>query len=363
MSKIKRRYEIIPHMCEYDKIGDIWLPYIMFYNQEDYSSPVVNTDSRGFRFSIKNSLVVKDFQNENDLPVGIVIGGSTAFGVGATNDSKTISSLLNAESDLLWFNFGGRAFNSTQEILLFLLNHHHVKNIKKVVIFSGINNLAIYYSSNKFNRGYGSFFFHSQFNKQMNYGTIDNKKKIILAMANFIFHKRVDDIINYKYLSKRDFIRKLFWEIGHGHSVKEVVVDDLENSTNDKKDILNIFERDLSNWQLLSNALGFKIYYVLQPFANWMARTKSKEEEDLFSILDEYRPAWKVLKNKIGPDLYLWFRESLGEICEKFRINFIDMNSLLLNQDLDEKWLFVDRIHLTDLGYETAVNSVKGDIL
>ena len=350
-------------MCEYDRIGDIWLPYIMFYHQENYSSLVVNTDSRGFRVSIKNNLAVKDFKNENDLPVAILIGGSTAFGVGATDDSKTITSLLNAKSDLLWFNFGGRAFNSTQEILLFLLNHHHLKNINKVVIFSGINNLAIYYSSKKFNQDYGQLFFHSQFNKQMNYGTIDNKKKIILAISNFLFHKKVDDIINYKYLSKNDFLKKLFWEIRHKHGVKEVVWDELENSTNNKKDILKVFERDLSNWQLLSNALGFKIYYVLQPFANWMARTKSKEEEDLFSILDDYRPAWKVLKNKIGHDVYLWFRESLGEICEKFGINFIDMNSLLLNPALDGKWLFVDRIHLTDLGYEAAVNSVKREIL
>jgi hypothetical protein len=361
MNKLEERYRIAPQMREYDKISDIWQPYVMFFQQANYSSPVVNTDSRGFRFSSKNGLVIKDFINPKNLPVGILIGGSGAFGVGATNDDSTIPSLLNEQTDLLWFNFGGRAFTSTQELLLFLLNHHHLKHIKKVLIFSGINNLAINYLAKKTNLEYGPFFSWSLFNHQMNYGTIAKKKKILLLLAKLFFPNRIGNGINYKYLTKKDFLAKLLREIRHGP--ENMTSDDREIDPNNQRAIINILERDLKNWRLLSDSLGFELYYILQPFVNWMARTNSQEEQKLFRILDDYRPAWIVLKDKIGPDLYSWFKESLGIICAKLKIKFIDMNSLLLNSSLDGQWIFVDRIHLNNLGYETVVKLVKEEIL
>ena len=47
----KDRYQYFPQMEVYDKLRVDWVPYLMFFNKPNFRSNVVNTDSRGFRFS------------------------------------------------------------------------------------------------------------------------------------------------------------------------------------------------------------------------------------------------------------------------------------------------------------------------
>ena len=77
------------------------------------------------------------------------MGGSTVFGVGATDDKFTISSQLNLRSDIAWFNLGGRSFNSTQEWIQSLLHFELLQSVDHVIICSGINALYLmFYSTN-----------------------------------------------------------------------------------------------------------------------------------------------------------------------------------------------------------------------
>ena len=45
--------------------------------------------------------------------------------------------------DEFWINFGGRSFNSTQELILFTLHRHLLPPIKEIVLFSGFNDLGL----------------------------------------------------------------------------------------------------------------------------------------------------------------------------------------------------------------------------
>ena len=71
----------------YDKLIINWAPYLMFFNQPNFRSSVVNTDSRGFRFS---GMMGKGDNLTKSKSVNIFSGGSTAFGVGSTSDKNTI---------------------------------------------------------------------------------------------------------------------------------------------------------------------------------------------------------------------------------------------------------------------------------
>ena len=76
-----------------------------------------------------------------------MIGSSTTFGVGSTEDKKTIPSILSKNSNY-FYNLGGRAFNGFQEIILYQLFADKIKhNIKKIVLLSGMND--VYMFSNK----------------------------------------------------------------------------------------------------------------------------------------------------------------------------------------------------------------------
>ena len=169
------RYSLTPQIKEYDKFVDRantrWLPFLMYFHQTNYSSEVINTDSQGFRFSFKIDKKYSPNTNLNNRKVNLLIGSSTVFGVGATSDDKTLPSQLNnmsKENDAVWLNFGGRGFNSTQELILFLLHRHQLPQIENIVIMSGINNLVLSRFSFEQDGGYGSFFFSGEYYQQMN---------------------------------------------------------------------------------------------------------------------------------------------------------------------------------------------------
>ena len=57
--------------------------------------------------------------------------------------------------------------------------------------------------------------------------------------------------------------------------------------------------------------------------------------------------------------IYYDFTSEISLICRQYGISFIDSNELLLKEDnIKNKWLYVDRVHLTDLGYETLSNLI-----
>ena len=307
---MKTRYKLTPQMREYDKIGQVWLPYLMYFHRPNFSSKVVNTDSRGFRVSYKDKRKISNFENKAQDPTCLLVGGSGAFGVGATSDTKTIPSILNQHSKDLWLNFGGRAFNSTQELLLFLFYQDLLKNTKRVVLYSGINNLVLHYLSKNKSKELGSFFFSNQYQRAMSNSLHSLKRRALNAI------------------------------IGTG---KDELSDTGKRLTS-KDDVISLLKRDIRIWKSLCDMYDIELTYVLQPFSGWIKKDLSKEEEALFGELDKMPiNHFKVIKNKLNNSEYMWFRKSLSEICKNANIKFFDMNEAISKQKLDGKWIYVDR--------------------
>ena len=55
MKKFDNRNLLTPQMKEYSKIGENWMPFIMFIQKPNHRSTVVNTDCHGFRFNYLNN--------------------------------------------------------------------------------------------------------------------------------------------------------------------------------------------------------------------------------------------------------------------------------------------------------------------
>lgn len=362
MSDIEKRYEIVPQMREYDRMQMDWVPYLMSFQASGYSSDVVNTDSRGFRINYKGEDAVANFQNPHDLPVSLLMGGSTAFGIGTTGDRKTIPSLLNASTDDLWFNFGGRAFSSTQEFFLFLFYHVWLKKIRRIVIFSGINNLSLIYLSRGYIKEIGPFFHWNRFQKMMRETPLSPKRKILKTL----FHPVCGDQIDYASISLGQLFTNIFRK-GQS-SPREAHPSEVNKISDDpgqkKEDLLHVMDRDIRNWRLMCGALGIELFYVLQPLANWIQRKPSGEEEILFGILDRREDnVWNVLRDHMGDEQYRWFSGHLGRICRSYEVPFYDLNEMLTRRKLDGAWLFVDRIHLTDEGNRITSNIIQEEII
>ena len=145
MNSIKERYSIIPQMEHYDRFTVDYEPYSMFFNKKNFKSEVVNTDELGFRLNYFNNKKFSLEQLTNFDDISIVIGGSTVFGFGSTNDKNTISSLLSKIKNKVFINFGATAFNSKQEIILFMKYFTKFKKIDKVIIVFGCKRFILKY--------------------------------------------------------------------------------------------------------------------------------------------------------------------------------------------------------------------------
>ena len=350
--KMNIRHSLTPQMMEYDSIGETWIPYLMYFHRPNYFSKVVNTDFRGFRITHSGNDRIPDFINIENSPVCLLIGGSFAFGVGATDDKKTIPSILNNLTNYTWLNFGGRAYSSTQELLLFLFYYQQIKNIKKIVILSGLNNFVLYYMSKQYPREIGTFFSWNKYNKIMNFTPTPSIQRRVATFILQLFYGRK---IDRSDLSRKELVEYLF---------RGNIEDKKDPNKYDKEDLLHVLKRDILIWKALSKSIGCELTYVLQPFTNWIHKKTSCEEDKLFAELDSYpQNHWQVLKKDLGYDQYIWFLDRIRSICGDNSISFFDMNHAISKMNLDRTWLYVDRAHFNDEGNRIVANILKEEVI
>ena len=326
------RNKVVPQMADYDRVGDQWVPYLMRFDAPSRTFDSVSTDEWGFRNSVGRSGETINIGRLAEMPnmpsASAIVGSSAVFGVGATHDKFTIPSVLNQTTDSIWLNYGGRAFNSTQELILFLL--HLPQRIEQIVIFSGVNNITLAYLSASTSPVYNSFFFQSMFER---------------AMAN-----PPDDFIGLRSavirLSKE--VRHKFWPAVHLPVKKN-----LEHSYHD---VLSCFKRDLRALKAVATGLGVPLYFALQPLATWLDKPLSNEEKNVFEILDSMSMDWQVLAQKIMEVRDKYFSD-VAQICSDLSVPYCNTN--LAPEFLTEEWLFVDRVHLTDRGCQIAAQILK----
>lgn len=295
------RYKLAPYLKVYDGVENIWSPYIMFKQKNNIKNKVLNTDKFGFRFTdsdtkytILNKHNIKDNFNEY-----VVVGGSTAFGVGASSDRNTISSKLSQMTNNTIYNFGLRAGNSFQELILFLNSY-----IEKKILLSP------------------PFFYQNEFNKSLKNINQSLKKKILN-----IFNKSEEDGNSYGEFS---------WA--------------------------NNLEHILRTWKAISEKNNFEIIYALQPFFSWSKKNFSEEEEKLFDEIKRMNSlrTWKILL-KLSEKQHHNTKEIYKKICESANIKFLDLNELFQSCKSSD-WLFVDTLHCTDLGYEKIAKKLTEEI-
>ena len=99
----------------------------------------------------------------------------------------------------------------------------------------------------------------------------------------------------------------------------------------------------------MSQSFPFALRFVLQPVPQWCDKDLSDEEAVLFRYLEKEYDTHNIM-TKFTKDLYLNYSDMVRKTCEDLDIEFWDMNIMLGDVVSDDKWLFVDRAHLTDQG-------------
>jgi hypothetical protein len=325
---VEQRNLIVPQMRDYDELGmrQEWVPHLMYFHPRNVALKSVTTDEFGFR----NTTGVKP-----GAPTALLVGGSSVFGIGATSDATTIPSLLNATTKYNWRNFGGRAFNSTQEAILV-----HLSNTKKIdgpiVVMSGANNLTRSLMSGSFSKMFGAFFHQGLFESQMRSAAVGNR-----ALA-------------------RQLVAGLRERFGFG---KKQHSQDTSNPSHLKTEsydaMLAVFERDCEYINMLAKHNSTSASFVLQPFAPWVQKSLTTQETELFKLLDKEAEGFSRVLNELA-ERKQQYTQDLQTICARTGLKFVDLNTAPELQK--PEWLFVDRVHLTDAGYTAVAKLLVRDL-
>jgi GDSL-like Lipase/Acylhydrolase family len=327
-----QRTTLTPQMLQYDDFDDRaetrWLPFLMYFHRADYRSDVVNTDRVGFRMSHSAADRASAGGQLPRGPVRLFSGSSTAFGIGATSDAATIPSRLWSRyaPAAPWLNFAGRSYSSTQELLLFLLYRHLLPEVRDIVIFSGLNNLATSRLPEWQRGDHGAFFNCGEYFEQMEELRARHRK------ANVGFGRR-GDRRSTAPAADDSVVRPLAERIA---------------------DAVELTARHLEGWRLLAAATGARVSFVLQPLATWVREEHAPQEKLLFEELDRISNFWPLYGDIATKAAGRSYAEALRIACEKQDVRFLDLSPALAGVVTERNWLFVDRAHFTDEGHDIA---------
>lgn len=321
------RNELTPHMAAYEQQfaddGDVrWQPYLMYFHPFGHRSSVVNTDAAGFRYSEYQGRKLSVADRPGVDAVRLVAGSSTVFGIGASADRWTLASCLSANDrrGLPWLNFGGRSFNSTQELMLMVLNRHRLPKVKEIVLFSGFNNLGLARLPEAMRGEHGAFFNCNQFFSALN-GKSPGKLNF---MANWLQGQR---------------------PAGEDDGAPP----DLDEQIHYAVDLT---ARHLEVWKMLATDMGAKLSFVLQPLSGWVRARGCAQEQALFAELDELGSFSEVYGDILNPEVCAEYARRLAHAARPTSVNVLDISPILARSLASKDWLFVDRIHFTDWGHD-----------
>lgn len=347
---VQEVYKHTPQIIDYDEfmhIGARWLPYTMYFHPQNFRSNTVNTDAMGFRYTVWRQQRYSVNELHGVTKVNLLVGGSTALGVGATSDAATVASQLSEITGELWLTLAGRGYNSRQELLLFLLHRQRLPEIGKVLVLSGMNTLALEGIPDEYATEHGRYYYSYEFQHYMNMYNADmarqknsfRKKnhsgstldKIKAWLADF---NPADMILTDQDCPLAERIKRAAFEITH----------------------------NLQQWQLLLAPDAAKLYFALQPLSYWCKKQLTAEESAVFHAIDSCpNNFYRLFQGVLGPEVHLPFFQSIQSQAND--IPCFDINQILPGSALFSQTLFVDRVHFNDQGNAELARLLQQHIL
>jgi len=320
----KTQSKLLPFLEEYEKVGEILCPYMMRTPTPNYASELLSTDGAGFRHTRVGDLNLSPLETkklEKGSKVNIFLGSSSLFGIGSSENKFTIPSYLSNLGLNNPINYGIPAFNSTQELIAYLIYRPKDVEIERIIIFSGINNF-----------------------------TLKEIGKVALPNMNPLFN---NDIITFNINRDKSFklltktlIKKILAKV----NIDQYSLSQVQNDKNTKKfNPINQTINDLQTINLISKGTRSKLYFFFQPLASLLGKELSSEEKRILDSLKSLNITTEFLNKKIISQ-YNKSIKLLEEYCKHESINYFNLNNELKINTKD--WFFSDSIHLTDLGYK-----------
>ncbi len=272
---------------------------------------------------------------EDNKDTCMLLGGSVAWGFGASNNKNILSALIEKSLEekykikLNVINFAEQMHSSHEELMTFVGYVDEI-NPKYVICLSGTNDI---------NRGNSNFFKFSDLNN---------------SWINFFNKGQVAKIINennnLKYLFKSILkFNKYSQKVNESNYVfKKPHKDEIPN---------HLFKNKIEILNSICEQKNISVIHILQPDLI-LKKNKSKSEQDYIDFVDYERIEYSNKQLEIFKKNY----KSLELTKKNNKIAFIDHTEIF--NDINET-IFFDKSHFSDKGYkilsEKIANEIKTD--
>jgi hypothetical protein len=345
-----RRAELVPQLRAYGKLERVLWPIVTATAEAGFSTPTLTTDSRGHRVTRLGDREARS----DSVPegAGFVLGGSYAFGVGSSDDAGTLPAALWRRTGVPFVNLGLRAANSAQELVSAL---PFADRETTFVVCSGLNNFSTARGAPGLDPLFGPMHHEAHMARLASVpitrlarlvddplGSLGDKalRRELARRRRLRLHKRVRP---YRRLEKR--IRGPFSSAAPEPEPRPRPPEPTPET------FAEAAGRQLRDLRLLRRLVPTpaKIVFALQPLAPYTEKKLSPEEQELFAALDVLQPGrWPKLKRFLET-YWAGYAAALEDGCAAAGIPFVDLSGADY-----EGWCFVDRVHMTDRGHDTA---------
>ncbi|MGE7989624.1 hypothetical protein ACQKPE_00940 [Pseudomonas sp. NPDC089554] len=309
-------------------LGSRRAPQTLYVHERGYRSSTINTDTLGLRYS---HLAGKRFSvgERGGAPrVNLLVGGSTALGIGASSDEHTVASYLSMLTGEVWLNLGGCGLNAAQELLMFLSHQHRLGQVGHVVVLSGLNTLA--------HEALGEILADGQpMASAKPYQDYLNRFTEGLQACGQPPHASL-----WQRLGRALAPRRL-----------EPCPSTITLSSPEKRlaQAADMIGRTLRHWERFLADSHTTLTFILQPLLPWCREQVPAGELSMLSALEQQPSHFDaLLAGVFDSQLHATFFRRIKHQADT--VPCYDMNGMLSSSPVFGENLFVDRLHFNDLG-------------
>jgi hypothetical protein len=348
----RRRKAVAPITRDYSDISDemvLW-PFVTITSRPGLTTPVVSTDTRGYRLSRRGEETV----GSDDAPAdaGFVLGGSYAFGVGAADDSGTLPSALWRLTGKPYVNLGLRKATSTQELVAAL---PFAERNTTFVVCSGLNNFAVARAA-PLDPLFGPTYLDHPL-RRLQATPVDELVRLVKTVETGGRLAAIGDGD-----LRRELARRLRRRLPRSKPAAQPGRKQARSKKRPEPEPSTVVETaatiQLRDLRALRRFVPdeAEVVFALQPVASDTGKDLTEEERTLFDSLDVMQARttrWPIVKALLETH---WgaYAERLERGCADLGVPFVDLSRATYSG-----WCFVDRIHMTERGYETAATFLQ----
>ncbi|TFF37605.1 hypothetical protein [Pseudomonas sp. RIT623] len=303
-------------------------PQMLYLHERGYRSGTINTDALGLRYSHCAGKRFSVAERGGAARVNVLVGGSTAMGIGASSDEHTVASYLSQLTGEVWLSLAGCGLNATQELLLFLTHQHRFGQIGHVVVLSGLNTLA------------------QETLGEVLAGSQDPQR----AQVYQDFLNRFNEGVPATPPARRE---SLWQRLGQALASRRVPPwPDIEPLSSPDKRLIRAADsigRTLRQWDRLLADGHTTLTFILQPLLPWCREALPSGEQAMLAALERQPSNFdRLIGGAFDSQLHMAFLRRIKNQAEP--IPCYDMNCMLGSSPAFTQDLFVDRLHFNDLG-------------